>query len=385
MVKTQEKSDFQPIREVLKIIHKKHPNANVDLVSDCTKQLEVIRTGSLYLDERIPYGGFPKGKITHLWGPQRSFKTTLAMTAALNAVREDDNYVCVYLDFEKTFGYTDSLNYLRHIGWNDEDLEKFILIQEVPENAFDIIENLLSTIPHQIPIIIIDSVSAMVPERVFEKTYAENQKMALKATFVSDMISRINSKNVNSAIVLINQARAVFDAYSKQPYTYSAPYQLKHLTSLSLRCVGKVPLQDNVKIDGITKSEVHVKVEKCKIGGENREIRLSYQQYPNGRFDEKHDYLMLLPQLPPEIYERRGSFIYIKNPENGELMLKVQGENQFIEAMNDPSCEPAFQLIKDAINAKIEGRDLSICVVDDVNKDEIEDDGFIDEESDFLT
>jgi recombination protein RecA len=160
--------------------------------------VEVIPTGSLMLDNVLGIGGFPKGRITEVYGNESCGKTTICLQAVTQCQLLGGK--CVYIDLEHALDVT----YCKKLGI---DLSKMIVIQ--PENAeqcFSIIEALLKT--EMIDLIVVDSVAALVPKAELEGDFGD-QTMGLHARIMSKglrIIQTLLEKN-STAIIFINQIR----------------------------------------------------------------------------------------------------------------------------------------------------------------------------------
>jgi recombination protein RecA len=160
--------------------------------------VEVIPTGSLMLDNVLGIGGFPKGRITEIYGNESCGKTTISLQAVAQCQLLGGK--CVYIDLEHAL----DIAYCKKLGI---DLSKMIVIQ--PENAeqcFSIIEALLRT--GTIDLIVVDSVAALVPKVELEGDFSD-QTMGLHARIMSKglrIIQTLLEKN-STAVIFINQIR----------------------------------------------------------------------------------------------------------------------------------------------------------------------------------
>lgn len=188
-------------------------------------EVSSISTGSMSLDVSTGIGGFPRGRFTEMYGPEGSGKTTIALTAAKDAVEKGGKVL--YIDAENMLSYGAIETMLGY----SFDKDMFILIQpETAEQAFMVIEEALDT--DEFTLIVVDTVAALEPlaekEKAFDKsTMAEISRMLPK--FFRRNGSTVKSKNV--AVVFLNQVRDKVGGYT-QGYNSPGGHALKHHTSM---------------------------------------------------------------------------------------------------------------------------------------------------------
>lgn len=165
---------------------------------------EVIPTGSIAVDKVIGIGGFPRGRITEVFGWESSGKTTLCLTAAAKAQKK--GMFCAYLDVERGV----DLAHAKRIGFDFEDETKGLYSTPFSmEETFTIVETLALT--GQAPLIIVDSIPSMVPQKELDGDIDETAGgLGLRSRLLAGFLARITKTidKTNTALVLCNQMRA---------------------------------------------------------------------------------------------------------------------------------------------------------------------------------
>ena len=215
--------------------------------------LEVIKTGSLGLDLALGVGGFPKGRIIEIYGPESSGKTTLAIHAIAEAQKKGG--IAAFIDAEHAF---DKL-YAQKLG---VDVENLLISQpDNGEQALEITENLIRS--GAIDIIVIDSVAALVPRGELEGEMGDS-KMGLHARLMSQAMRKLTGtiSKTNSCCIFINQLREKIGVMFGNPETTTGGNALKFYCSvrLDIRRIGQIKEGDD-----IIGNRVKVKVVKNKV------------------------------------------------------------------------------------------------------------------------
>lgn len=201
---------------------------------------EVIPSGALSLDYALGVGGFPRGRIVEIFGPESSGKTTLALHAIANAQRMGG--VAAFIDAEHAL----DPSYARRIGVN---LDRMLISQpDCGEQALEIVEALASS--NTMSVIVIDSVAALVPRAELEGEM-DDQFMGLHARLMSKGMRKLTSyvKNSNSCVIFINQIRDKIGVMFGSPETTTGGRALKFFSSIRI---------DIRKISSIKKSDDEV-------------------------------------------------------------------------------------------------------------------------------
>jgi recombination protein RecA len=185
----------------------KHLKKEVAHALEFDTKREAISTGSLALDRTIGIGGFPRGRISEIHGWESSGKTTISLSACAQAQRK--NLYCAYIDPERGL----DLMHAKRIGFNFEDEAKGLYITPFSmEETFLAVYKMAEA---QVPLIIVDSVPAMIPEKILKGEIDDTSAgggggVGLNARLLAQFLARI-SKTIddsNSALVFCNQMRA---------------------------------------------------------------------------------------------------------------------------------------------------------------------------------
>jgi len=215
--------------------------------------IEVIPSGSLSLDIALGVGGYPRGRIIEIYGPESSGKTTLTLHAIAEAQRA--GLSCAFVDAEHAF----DPSYAKNLGI---DLEELIISQ--PDNgeaALEIADTLIRS--GAIDLVVVDSVAALVPQVELEGGMADNQ-MGLQARLMSKALRKLTAtvSKTNSTIIFINQIRMKIGVMFGSPETTSGGNSLKFYASVRLDIRRGTAIKDQEEVLG---NETKVKVVKNKV------------------------------------------------------------------------------------------------------------------------
>ncbi len=218
-----------------------------------TEPVAVIPTGSLALDLATGIGGYPRGRVVEVYGPESSGKTTLALHAIAEAQRGGG--VCAFIDAEHALDVT----YARGIG---VETDKLLISQpDTGEQALDIAEMLIRS--GAIDLLVVDSVAALTPRAELEGDMGD-QHMGLQARLMSQALRKLTAvcHRTGTTIMFINQLRQKIGVTFGSPETTTGGNALKYYASMRLdvRRIGQVKLGDEL-LGGRTR----VKVSKNKM------------------------------------------------------------------------------------------------------------------------
>jgi len=215
--------------------------------------VEVISSGSLALDSALGVGGYPRGRIIEIYGPESSGKTTLTLHAIAEA--QKSGLSCAFIDAEHAF----DPSYARNLGINLDDL--IISQPDNGEAALEIADTLVRS--GAIDLVVVDSVAALVPKVELEGDMADNQ-MGLQARLMSKALRKLTStvSKSNSTIIFINQIRMKIGVMFGSPETTSGGNSLKFYASVRLDIRRGSPIKDQEEVLG---NETRVKVVKNKV------------------------------------------------------------------------------------------------------------------------
>lgn len=220
---------------------------------DRVEGVEVIPTGSLGLDIALGVGGFPKGRIVEIYGPESSGKTTLAMHAIAECQKQGG--MAAIIDAEHAF----DKSYAEKLGI---DISNLLIAQpDDGEQGLEIADNLIRS--GAIDIIVIDSVAALVPKAEIEGDMGES-KMGLQARLMSQALRKLTGtiNKTKCVCIFINQLREKIGVMFGNPETTTGGNALKFYASvrLDIRRIGQ--LKEGVEIIG---NRTKVKVAKNKV------------------------------------------------------------------------------------------------------------------------
>lgn len=215
--------------------------------------IEAISTGSIGLDMALGIGGFPKGRIIEVFGPESSGKTTLALHVVAEAQKKGGT--CAYIDAEHALDPV----YAKNLG---VDVDELILSQpDTGEQALEIADTLVRS--GAIDVIVVDSVAALVPKAEIEGDMGD-QHMGLQARLMSQALRKLTASvaKANCIMIFINQIRMKIGVFFGNPETTTGGNALKFYASvrLDIRKIGTLKDKDN-----IVGNQVRVKVVKNKV------------------------------------------------------------------------------------------------------------------------
>ncbi len=215
--------------------------------------VQVISSGSLTLDSALGVGGYPRGRIVEIYGPESSGKTTLAIHAIAEAQKMGG--IAAFIDAEHAFDRF----YAQNLGVDMDNL--FIAQPDHGEQALEIAEQLIRS--SAIDIIVIDSVAALTPRAEIEGEMGE-AKMALQARLMSQALRKLTGviNRTNTICIFINQLREKIGISYGSPETTTGGNALKFYASVRLDIRKSANLKDGEDQYG---SRVKVKVVKNKV------------------------------------------------------------------------------------------------------------------------
>lgn len=223
------------------------------LGDNVVEETEVISSGSLGLDIALGVGGYPKGRIIEIYGPESSGKTTLAIHAIANV--QKNGGIAAIIDAEHAFDRF----YAEKLG---VDIQSLLISQpDNGEQALEIADNLIRS--GAVDLIVIDSVAALTPKAEIEGEMGES-KMGLQARLMSQALRKLTGtiNKTKCCVIFINQLREKIGVMFGNPETTTGGNALKFYASvrLDIRRIGQLKEGDNVN-----GNRVRVKVIKNKV------------------------------------------------------------------------------------------------------------------------
>ena len=289
------------------------------------KNVEVIQTGSLSLDNALGVGGLPRGRIVETFGPESSGKTTISLHVVAEAQRHGGT--CAFIDAEHAL----DAKYAKDLGVNIDDL---LLSQpDYGEQALEIAETLIRS--GAVDVIVIDSVAALVPKTEIEGDMGD-QQMGLQARLMSQALRKLAAivSKSKTVIIFVNQLSEKIGVFMGNPETTPGGRALKFYSSVRL---------DVRKIESIKKgmdvvgNRVRVKVVKNKVAPPFKvaEFDIIYGE------GISKDVELIDLAIAQDIIEKSGAWFSYKGEKIGQgkencrlyLMEKSQVKNEIQKAV----------------------------------------------------
>ncbi len=242
------------LQEALKKIEKEFGKGSIMRLGDeIDKKIEVISSGSIALDKALGVGGYPKGRIIEIYGPESSGKTTFALHAIANA-QKNGGYAA-FIDAEHALDPV----YAKNLG---VDIENLILSQpDNGEQALDIAEALIKS--GSVDILVVDSVAALVPEAELNGDMGDSH-VGLHARLMSQAMRKLAGiiNKTNCVAIFINQIREKVGVMFGNPETTTGGRALKFYSTVRLDIRKGEAIKDGTNILG---NKTNIKVVKNKV------------------------------------------------------------------------------------------------------------------------
>ncbi len=328
---TEKDAKLKALKLTLDKLDKAYGKGTVMKMSDSSVQeVDVISTGSLGLDLALGVGGYPRGRVVEIYGPESSGKTTLTLHAIAQAQKAGG--IAAFIDAEHAFDRF----YAEKLG---VDIDNLIISQpDHGEQALEITDNLIRS--GAIDIIVIDSVAALTPKSEIEGEMGDS-KMGLHARLMSQALRKLTSSisKTNCTVIFINQLREKIGVMFGNPETTTGGNALKFYASVRLDIRRSTQIKNsNSEVQG---NKTRVKVVKNKVAPPFRtaEFDIMYGEgiSKNGEIiDIGVDY---------EIIKKSGSWFSYQDTKLG------QGRDAVKSLLNDNPelMEELEQKIKEAI------------------------------------
>ena len=220
---------------------------------DAVEEVEVIPSGSLGLDVALGIGGFPRGRVIEIYGPESSGKTTLTLHAIAEAQKAGG--IAAFVDAEHAFDRF----YAEKLGVQTEDL--IISQPDNGEQALEIADNLIRS--GAIDLIVIDSVAALTPKAEIEGDMGDS-KVGLHARLMSQALRKLTGtiSKTHCTVIFINQLREKIGVMFGNPETTTGGNALKFYASVRLDIRRSTQIKDGEHVIG---NRTKVKVVKNKV------------------------------------------------------------------------------------------------------------------------
>ena len=251
----EKEAKLKALKLTLDKLDKTYGKGAVMMLGDkVAQEVEVIPSGSIGLDLALGVGGYPKGRVVEIYGPESSGKTTLTLHAMAEAQKQGG--IAAFIDAEHAFDRF----YAQKLGVDVDNL--IISQQDNGEQALEIADNLIRS--GAVDIVVIDSVAALTPKSEIEGEMGDS-KMGLHARLMSQALRKLTASisKTNCTVIFINQLREKIGVMFGNPETTTGGNALKFYASVRLDIRKSTQIKDN---DGnVTGNKTRVKVVKNKV------------------------------------------------------------------------------------------------------------------------
>jgi len=331
------------LESVLKEINKQYGSGSVMLLGETPKMdIEVIPSGSLTLDCALGVGGYPKGRIVEIFGPESCGKTTLAIHAVAEAQKL--GLKAAYIDAENAF----DKEYAANLG---VDVDKLYFAQpDCGEDCLEIASKLIGT--GKIGICVIDSVAALIPKAELEGAIGD-ARVGLQARMMSQALRKMVGiiKKSDCVCIFINQLREKIGVMFGNPETTTGGNALKFYASIRLDVRKSTQLKDGDEAMGnLTK----VKVIKNKVAPPFRkaEFEIEYGKGINKLTE------ILDKAIEFDIVHKQGSWFYYDGGQIG------QGKSNVVSILKDNP--ELVEELEENVKSMLQNKNDGILDIDDI-------------------
>lgn len=315
------KTDFE---RILKDVEKEYGKGSVMSLSKdkIDKDIPVIPTGSLLLDDAVGIGGYPKGRIIEIYGPESSGKTTMALLAIAEAQKAGG--YAAFIDAEHAI----DVKHAKRLG---VDLDKLLISQpDSGEQALQLVDHLTST--GEFAIIVIDSVAALTPLAELEGQM-EDQTIGAQARLLSKSMRKLAGtiNKTNTIVLFINQIREKVGVIFGNPEVTPGGRALKFASSLRL----DIRIRERIKEkDSYIGQKIKIKVVKNKMAPPYKEIETIF--YYDGGIKQTEELIELASKT--NIINKSGSWYSYNDVKLGQGKIdasKYIVENNLVEEIKE--------------------------------------------------
>lgn len=301
------------LEEAKKQIEKNFGKGTIITMKDQPLEIEGISTGSILLNKALGIGGYPRGRIIEVFGPESSGKTTLALHGIAEAQKL--GLKTAFIDVEHSL----DMQYAQNIGVVPD--ETFLITQpNCGEEALEIVDTLVRS--NEIHFIVVDSVAALTPKAELEGIMGQSH-MGLQARLMSQALRKLSGivSKTNCVLLFTNQIRMKIGVVFGNPETTTGGNALKFYASVRLDVRSKTKIQQNEEFIG---NEIKVKIVKNKVAPPFKivDTRIMY-----GRGIDTYKEVLDM-QIKNGVIEKAGSWYKYKDD-------KIQGQEMMIDYVKE--------------------------------------------------
>ncbi|HNW81886.1 MAG TPA: recombinase RecA [bacterium] len=242
------------LENVIKSVEKQYGKGSIMILGDENSvDIPVIPSGALSLDIAMGVGGYPRGRIVEIYGPESSGKTTLALHAIAEAQKKGG--AAAFIDAEHAF----DLNYARKLGIQIDTL--IVSQPDYAEQALEIAETLVRS--NAVDVVVIDSVAALVPRSEIEGEMGDSH-MGVQARLMSQALRKLTAavSKSKTCLIFINQLRSKIGVMFGNPETTTGGNALKFYASMRIDIRKIASIKEKEEVIG---NQVKVKIQKNKM------------------------------------------------------------------------------------------------------------------------
>ncbi len=284
---------LKALQNTLSDLTKRYGDGAIVRLGDATHlSVDVIPTGSLAIDLAIGVGGIPRGRVTEIYGPESSGKTTLCLSVVAEA--QAMGGVCAFVDMEHALDPV----YAQRLGVDVDNL--YVSQPDTAEQALEITEALVRS--GAIDVVVLDSVAALVPRAELEGEMGDSH-VGLQARLMSQALRKLSGaiKQSNTAVLFTNQLREKIGVMFGNPETTAGGRALRFYASVRLDIRRIQAIKQKEQVIG---NRTRIKVTKNKVAPPFRQCEIDLM-YDHG-FSKESDVLDMGVEC--NIIEKRGAF-----------------------------------------------------------------------------